>query len=306
MISICIPIYNCKVTKLVNELSRQALLLEVPSEIILIDDCSKNSIKKLNKSVCANQVYIELDKNVGRAAIRNRFIKYAKFENMLFLDCDSIIISNHFLLNYIKEIKERRYSIIYGGSIYKKVKPKRNKRLRWLCGLKRENKNWLIRKQSKNRSFMTNNFLINKAIFKETPFDERLVDYGHEDTLFGFELKKNSIVINHTNNPVLNGSLDNNIDYINNTEKAISNLVDILEYVNYDKSFIEDVVLLRVYFKLYKIRKIILGTFLIFKPLIKYLLSTGFVNIYMFDFYKLGFLTLKMNNRKSSRFFCNN
>ena len=298
MISICIPIYNFNVTKLVKALSKQASLLKEPSEIILIDDCSKSSIKELNESVCANQVYIKLDNNIGRAAIRNRFIKYANFENLLFLDCDSIIFSNDFLLNYIKEIKKDSYNIIYGGRIYSKVKPKRNKRLRWIYGWKRENKSYQKRKQNPNKSFMTNNFLIRKPIFEANQFDERLVNYGHEDTLFGFELKKKNIAINHIDNPVLNGGLDNNIDYINNTEKAVDNLVNMLEYVNYDKRFIEDVELLRVYFKLYKFRKIILALFLIFKPFIKYLLSAGFVNTYLFDFYKLGILIVKMSNNK--------
>lgn len=300
MISICIPIYNFDVTSLVKELYKQSLLLKVPSEIILIDDCSENYIKKINESVCNKHTYIELDKNIGRASIRNRFIKYSKFENLLFLDCDSIIFLNDFLSNYLNEIIKKPFKVIYGGRIYKSDAPKRNKRLRWAYGQKRESKNWQERSKQANKSFMTNNFLVTKTVFSETRFDERIFNYGHEDTLYGFELKKKNISICHINNPILNGDLENNIDYINNTEKAVVNLVKILNDLRFDKDFIEDVNLLRVYFKLYKFRKIIAGSFSVFKPLIKYLLSSGFANIYMFDLYKLGFLAVKINENKRS------
>ena len=144
---------------------------------------------------------------------------------------------------------------------------------------------------------MTNNFVINRSIFETIKFDERLVEYGHEDTLFGFELKKRNININHINNPILNDDLRDNVNYISDTEKAIYNLTHIIEFIEYDKEFIEDVALLRTYYNLFKFRKIILGVFVVFKPIIKYVLSKGYINLYLFDFYKLGTLSRIMNDK---------
>ena len=95
----------------------------------------------------------------------------------------------------------------------------------------------------------------------------------------------------------MNGGLDDNAKYISDTEKAISNLIQILKFINYDEVFIQDVALLQIYYKFFKFRKLILLVFIIFKPIIKFLLSKGFVNLYLFDFYKLGTLALKMNKR---------
>ena len=117
---------------------------------------------------------------------------------------------------------------------------------------------------------MTSNFVIPKSIFNTISFDERLSEYGHEDTLFGYELKKRNFKIIHIDNPVLSVDLINNIDYISNTEKAIDNLIHILKFTNYDKGFIEDVKLLHTYYKLYKVRKFTEIIFVMFKPLIKY------------------------------------
>jgi glycosyltransferase involved in cell wall biosynthesis len=288
MISICIPVYNFNVVDLVTKLSNQAGLLNVPSEIILIDDCSDSPFQKQNESICKKEIYIRLEKNIGRAAIRNRFLNYSKFDNLLFLDCDSVVISDNFLSDYVQAIKEHPNCVICGGREYQKSSPERNKMLRWKYGLKRESKSCMVRNQDPCRSFMTNNFGISRKIFELIRFDERLIDYGHEDTLFGFELKKRNINIIHINNPVLNGYLEKNEEYIKKTELAISNLRSILQFTNYDKDLIESIALLHIYYNVYKARRIIQIIFIILKPLIKYLLSKGFINLELFDFYKLG------------------
>lgn len=295
MISICIPIYNFNVINLVNELSNQASQLEVPSEIILIDDCSKNDFKKINENVCKKKVYIQLEKNIGRAAIRNRFLEYANYQNLLFLDCDAIINSPNFLSNYVEELKQHPNQLICGGRIYPKTPPKQDEMLRWKYGILKESKPVEIRSQHPNKSFMTNNFVINKAVFEVLKFDERLIGYGHEDTLFGFELKKRNISIKHIDNPVLNGDLESNETYLAETEKAIDNLIRILKFTNHDKGFIQDVELLRVYYKFYSLKTIVKAVFIMSKSLIKYSLTKGYINLYLFDFYKLGTLAIKMD-----------
>ncbi len=296
MISVCIPIYNFNVTKLVKELSRQSSILNVSSEIILIDDCSKSSIKKVNESICSNEVYIKLDKNIGRAAIRNKFFNYAKYENLLFLDCDVIINSKSFLKTYIDIIKANNAQIMCGGRTYKAIPPKRDRLLRWKYGVSRESKSHEIRGKSPNKSFMTNNFVITKSTFQQIKFDERLNQYGHEDTLFGFELKKRNIKILHIDNTVLSDGLECNNSYISSTESAVDNLIKILRFINYDKKFVEDVRLLRIYYKYFRLRRLIVVCFIIFKPIIKYFLSKGYVSLYLFEFYKLGTLCVKMKS----------
>ena len=295
MISICIPIYNFNVTELVKTLSDQSKQLDCPSEIILIDDCSKMTFRKANIDICSKEIYIQLDKNIGRAAIRNRFLDYANYKHLLFLDCDVVVLSNDFLIKYVETIKTHPNNLICGGKKYLDSPPKEKaKMLRWKYGVTRECKSNEERSVNPNKSFITSNFVIPRSIFDTIKFDERLSEYGHEDTLFGYELKKRNFKIIHIDNPVLSEDLVNNIDYISNTEKAIGNLVQILEIVNYNKEFIEDVKLLHMYYKLYKVRKFTEIIFLLFKPLIKYTLTKGYVNLYVFDFYKLGTLTLKM------------
>ncbi len=295
MISICIPVYNFNVSQLLYELELQSKNINSQIEIILIDDCSSEEFKIINESSCKKHTYIELKKNIGRAKIRNLFLKYAQFENLLFIDCDSLIVSKEFLSAYLFAIENE--NIICGGTVYTQLRPAKNKILRWKYGMKKESQSFVARNLKPNKSFMTNNFLIGKKILANIKFDERLNDYGHEDTLFGFELKKKNINIKHIENPVMHNHIEDNAEYLQKTEKAIINLISILKYVDFDKDFISDVALLHFYENINpkKITGIIHFFFICFKPLIKFLLIKGYVFLWLFDFYKLGFFiqTLK-------------
>ena len=236
--------------------------------------------------------YIQLDKNISRTKIRNLFLKYAKYDYLLFLDCDTLIISDDFVATYISAVSRNEHDVICGGVICDNHRPERSKMLRWKYGIKRESIPLDIRVLSPNKSFVTGNFLINRRIFEQIKFDERITEYGHEDTLFGFMLKKKGINVKHINNPVLHGDIDNNTGYLKKTEKGIINLINILSYVDYDHQFIQDVSILKYYKNLSskKLTGIINIIFICFKPLLKFMFIKGYVNLMLFDFYKLGIL----------------
>jgi glycosyltransferase involved in cell wall biosynthesis len=287
MISVCIPVYNFDVTDLVYELLKQITPMNIPIEIIVIDDCSEN-FKVENQRLEQSVKYIELSENIGRAKIRNRFLEYAKYEYMLFLDCDSLMVKDEFLLRYLDALKKEP-NVICGGRIYPK-KPSRNKMLSWKHGVHKESKPAHFRELNPNKSFMTNNFVVSKTCLNRIKFDERISEYGHEDTLFGYELAKKNIEIMHIDNPVLNGDIETNDVFLNKTKQGVVNLVHILKFVEYDKMFIENVSLLNYYSKSKSFRGVHSFLFKLFKYPIHYFLKKGYVNLKLFDFYKLGVL----------------
>lgn len=290
MISICIPVYNFDVSALVVALESQIQYIEHPIQIVLIDDASKEQYRKINDAVCSKHHYIKLDQNIGRSAIRNLFIKHAQHEHLLFLDCDSLIAQPNFIATYVAAIQKDDQNVICGGRVYPTTAPSKEYLLRWKYGRCKESKSAAQRAIHANRSFMTNNFVVRKSVLEAIGFDERLRNYGHEDTLFGFELKENNIQVIHINNPVLNGHLETNQEYLTNTEKAIENLVHILHFTNHDDQIIQDVTLLRVHNKLRGLGFLINLGFALTNSTIKKRLLRGKVNLRAFDFYKLGYL----------------
>lgn len=301
MISICIPIYNFDITNLIGELSKQAKLCDSPVELVLIDDYSDDEFKEINDSVCKEHKYIELNKNIGRSKIRNLFLDYVSYDCLLFLDCDSLIVSDSFIEDYISAYNTSNAQVICGGRVYERTSPSRSQRLSWVYGVKRESKSYTERQQQPYSSFMTNNFLVHAKVLKELPFDECLSKYGHEDTLFGFYLQQNSKTILHINNVILNGDIENNEEYLNKTNLAIENLVLIISKLENKKGFVESISLLSFHQKLKKYQLLSLVLFL--APIINIffllLLKSGIVNLTLFNYYKLNYLSKVLNKKKS-------
>ncbi len=301
MISICIPVHNFNIHKLVDRLSGLGVKSGIPFEIIVIDDFSAAEYREQNARVCKQHKYIKLDRNIGRARIRNLFPGYSKYDKLLFLDCDSEIISDDFLEDYIIEIRNNEYLVICGGRIYPKDQPAPDMRLRWKFGTERESFPASVRGESPFRYFMTNNFLIDREVLEKIKFDERIIRYGYEDTLFAYFLMKNDIEIKHTDNPVMHFCMETNSGFLGKTEQSIVNLGNILDYIDHDKDFIDNIRILRVYKRLERLYLTALLRFFfwIMRPSLRFLLERGLTRLWFFDLYKLGLLTVVNGKQKT-------
>ncbi len=300
MISICIPVHNFNIHKLVDRLSGLGVKSGIPFEIIVIDDFSSDEYREQNARVCKQHKYIRLDRNIGRARIRNLFPGYSKYDKLLFLDCDSEIISDDFLAHYIIEIQNIESLVICGGRIYPKDQPAPDMRLRWKFGIERESFPAYVRGKSPFRYFMTNNFLIDREVLEKIKFDERIVRYGYEDTLFAYRLMKNDIEIKHTDNPVMHFCMETNSGFLGKTEQSIVNLGNILDYIDHDKDFIDNIRILRVYKRLERLYLTapLRFFFSIIRPSMRFLLERGLTRLWFFDLYKLGLLTVVNGKQK--------
>ncbi len=299
MLAVCIPIYNFDVTELATQLEQQ--ITTSPFEILLIDDCSLQEYKSINHTICKKHTYIELDKNIGRAKIRNLFLSYSSADYLLFLDCDSKITSNSFIENYIAAIQNNTKTAVFcGGRVYQNKPPSRNQQLSWKYGIKRESKSVKERANNPYQSFMTNNFVVQRSVLASIPFDERLTQYGHEDTLFGYALKQSSHPILHLDNPILNGDIETNESYLQKTHLAIENLVTILETTPNKESFIADIKLLSFYYQLKQLH--ITKPVFFLAPVINRLFlglmsNYGIVSLTLFNYYKLYYLHLAFHKK---------
>jgi GT2 family glycosyltransferase len=299
MISVCIPVFNSDARELALSLKNQAG--KIPAEIILIDDGSAESCRQLNRTLRDKGIlYHELPENIGRAGIRNRFTGFAGYGHMLLLDCDSVIVSDAFLSEYARALREHPDSIICGGRVYEAKRPARNFRLHWKYGKLRESRPVQVRMLEPERSFMTNNFLIPASFLREIPFDERIRGYGHEDTLFGFMQAKKGREILHIDNPVLHGKLESNREFVEKTGEAVRNLVRITSMPEAGGDFMESVTLLRTVRRLESagLAGIVRTGSLIWVPFSAWLTGRGCGGLRLLDSYKLGlFLILKHRSK---------
>ena len=289
LLSICIPIYNTDIRPLATELHRQSQSFSSEVELLFIDDASDLTFKEKNRSVGTFCDYQELPQNIGRSKIRNAFLPFVKGKYILFLDGDSVVFRDDFIEKYLFFLKEHKPNLIVGGREEVSERPARNYLLRWRYSQSRESKSLEERQKDTKSGFKSNNFIVKKTIFEINPFDESLHHYGHEDTLFGYQLRKKGVQCLHIDNPILNSDLVENEAFLHKTKEAISNLVRIAIKLN-DHQFIEEQKLLS-WEKRISRNKIFLKTFQLFgkitQPLITSLLRKGYFQLWMFDLYRL-------------------
>ncbi len=225
MLSILIPIYNCDVTNLVQALHQQCIEHGVPFEICCYDDQSDVAYKTINQSITqySHIHYQELPNNVGRSKIRNTLAANAQHPYLLFMDGDAKVINEQFIQNYLKQINPS--TLLYGGCLYASDPPiDPLKQLHYQFGKDREEIAPSIRSKTPYQAFKTFNFLIPKALFDTIRFDERIAQYGHEDTLFGMELERKGIPILHIDNPLEHLGIEDRDRFLQKQQLAIDNL----------------------------------------------------------------------------------
>lgn len=294
MLSILIPVYNYDVRPLVFELHKQCTASTIEFEIVVQDDASEifinenNSITNLN--FCSYNV---LQKNCGRSVVRNTLVQLAKFDNLLFLDADTMPVSAIFISSYINQITIEE-KIVYGGIVYQTSKPENSKLLRWVYGKKREALSVTKRNAEPYLSFLTLNFLIKKSVFTKVKFNENIPNLRHEDTLFSFDLMKNKIKIGHIDNPIVHLGLDLNTNFIIKSEKAIDNLHYLINKKLIDYQYVK-LAKTAIYVKKSNMQFLVSKIFTVAKPLLLKNLIGKKPSLLLFDFYRLGYFC-QINN----------
>lgn len=226
MLSILIPLYNIDGRPLVQELLEQCCHLQLPVEIRIYDDASDPEFQTINSGLSniPGLVYRLLPQNMGRAKIRNLLAKEALYEYLLFLDADASISQSDFLQQYLDKACPGK--VWYGGRSYNSTQPADRKLLlHWRVGQERESIPAAQRSQKPYLSFMSNNFLIPRDLFLQIGFDEGIIDYGHEDTVFGLRLKELQVPLLHLNNPLEHTGLESAAIFLEKTDSAACNLL---------------------------------------------------------------------------------
>lgn len=291
MLSILIPVYNFDCSPLVNTLLEQIKKNKLTCEIICIDDASTKDVpenKNLQKQASVN--FVKLTKNIGRSRIRNNLAEMAKFNWLLFLDADTLPVSEAFLTTYFKIIENNsNENLVFGGLAYRKKDIVGEAYLRYTYGKKRESNPAEMRSLNPYNSLLFSNTLVKKSIFNKVQFNSNIIKYGHEDSLFAQDLKKYKIEVTHIDNSVYHTGLESDRVFINKTKVAVENLWEL-----YKMGLIspKNNKLLAFFFKAksFFIRGILAKIFDNFHVLIEKSLSSKKPSLWLFDLYKLGYL----------------
>ena len=289
MLSILIPIYNYNAFPLVLELHKQCLECAIDFEILCQDDASKSVLNSENEKInsLSNCNFTELKVNIAHRQNRNSLASKAKFENLLFIDGDSIIIRNNYISNYVSWLND--FDIIYGGRLHPENCPSNNQKLRWKYGKFIEDKSVEKRKLAPFQSLLFNNTVIKKDCFNKVKFDSHLTKYGHDDTQLSYQLNQFNPKLKHIDNPVEHGDIDSNKEYLIKSKSSLENLIELYNEGKINKDFSRLISLLLLLNKL-KLTYLISVFYKISEGILKRNLEGNNPNLFIYNIYRIGYL----------------
>lgn len=303
-LSVLVPVYDWDSSALLSGLHEQGMrLLEKRSrdsqtnfgfELIVADDCSSRAIlrDKVAASVqglsCCR--YFALEHNIGRAAVRNFLADKARFDKLLFIDCDAELCSCSFLEEYLNaagsasDSGEGRVQVVCGGLKHPDTLPAKGMELRYRYEKKADRKrSAAYRCIEPYDRFTPFSFLIDSTCFNAIRFDESFSRYGYEDVLFGMELKRRNVPILHIDNPLVHVGLEDSRTYLAKTDTAVRNLYENMDRIGEGSS------LLSCYRRLERLHltELILAIGKCFDKSITANLTGRHPSLKLFSFYKL-------------------
>ncbi len=294
-LSILIPTFNYVCVQLVQELAlqcKQCSLLE-EYEIIVADDCSDTETITQNRKInlITNCHYQESDTNLGRSRILNKMTKQMKYEWVLIIDSDAEVCSDTFISTYLSAAKGN--DVICGGIKTSAKYSRTDNQLRY----RYEENAHSIRSMKYRGShpymrFSSFNIMINATVFHSVNFDDSIVQYGYEDTLFGIGLKRCGINITHIDNPLIHTGIDSNLTYLIKTEKALQNLRIIKDKLQ------EGSILYQTFLRLQRCHLLPLVRIwhMLFANIERKNLLSHHPSLFVFNIYKLGYFTMLNDN----------
>ena len=289
MLSILIPVYNYNVYPLVLELQKQCIDCGIAFEILCQDDASQSSLNAFNENINAlsNCSFLSLKKNLAHRENRNSLAEQAKFDHLLFIDGDSIVIHDNFIKKHIDNLHD--FDVVYGGRLHPEKCPSDNQKLRWKYGRFIEDKSAENRKKKPYQSLLFNNTLIKKDCFNKVKFDKDRKKYGHDDTQLSYQLSLLKSKINHIENPVEHGDIDTNLIYLKKTKEALENLISLYEEAKIDIEFVR-LIQLYHFLKRTKLSLPISKLFPLFENLLLKNLKGKNPSLFIFNVFRVGFI----------------
>jgi glycosyltransferase involved in cell wall biosynthesis len=287
-LSILIPTYNDLCVKLVGDLRQQAEQTGIGYEILVGDDGSTNhEVVSENRQIdqWAHCSYLVQPQNTGRAAIRNRLAREARYDWLLFVDSDMTVVRPDYIGQYVAQDNA---DVVDGGVTIGGDAEVLKQNLRYLYEKASEHEHTAEMRQKKPyQDFHTANFLIRRDLMLSHPFDERFRYYGYEDVLFGKQLRADHIAITHIDNPMGFCTFESNPDFVSKTEEGLRTLYQFQSELRGYSRLITLVEGIHIPLILSLIRL----SHRLFSGLIRHNLCGRHPSLKLFKFYKLGYYT---------------
>ena len=272
---------------------------DIEVEIVVMEDGSTDeAFLHNNAEACASNPlcrHIINKENVGRARVRNRLMRAAKNEWLLFQDTGLQAIHDDFLERFAAALEKHPGARVVCGGLYGEKPDFPSLRYRYEAATA-SRRSVEMRRSNPYAAMLLSCLLLHRSVAERIPVDERFVTYGYEDVMYGKQLRDAHIVVLHIDNPVTDYIEESNEAYMRKTEQAMHTLYAFRDELK------DEVRLLQVLERLerYVPLSMIAGFHRLFGGLIRRNLTGHRPWWRLFNVYKLGYYAgiVKVNVKK--------
>lgn len=229
-LSILIPAYNKDCSQQVKRFCRLAGSLTmrgIDVEIVVMEDGSTHEASlRSNAEACAASPlcrHIINKENVGIARVKNRLIRAAGNEWLLFQDTGLHVSNDDFFEKYVSALEECPEAQVVCGGIRNEKPDFRSLRYRYETATA-SRRSVEARRKDPYASMLLSCILLHRSVAERIPVDERFVTYGYEDVMYGKRLREEHVKVLHIDNPVTDTIDEDNEAYVRKTEQAMHTL----------------------------------------------------------------------------------
>ncbi len=224
-VSILIPVYNYDCSALLQVITED--LREINNltyEILIGNDASAEAYATLFAAYPQHYPHtsvIKFRENRGASQVRNALGSSARYAQLLFFDAD-VLPDKGTIKKYLEAMAKYPKVLIYGGFRYDKADLRADNRLRYRYGTQIEMRSLAQRKAKPYQSFITMAFALPKALLEARPFPK--VGMGYEDALWGADLAKHKLAVQHIDAPVKHSLKEDDEAFLQTLARYVANL----------------------------------------------------------------------------------
>lgn len=166
--------------------------------------------------------------NVGRSGMRQKILDFQRTGWLVSMDSD--MIPDDDFIDQMLDALQDPSTVYLGQHYYQSETPAEPFILHWTYGRHRELRS---RSQDNFQHFSTGIFALHGSLTPELRFDPKLRTYGHEDTMFGMQLREKDIPVRqtamraqHQGLIVQDRFIDRQLDAVRNLHRVVSQYPD--------------------------------------------------------------------------------
>lgn len=202
------------------------------AEVVLLDDGSGDRgltarVRAALTDLALPARLVRLSRNEGRSKARNRLVRHARADHLLFLDSDMLPDEPDFLATWLELTTAADPAVAFGGFSLRQAQERPEHALHRTMALQSDCLPASRRRLAPEKSVFTSNLLVRRDVLAAEPFDEGFLGWGWEDVEWAMRIARRWPIV-HIDNTATHLGLDPDAVIAGKYEESAANFARVV------------------------------------------------------------------------------